>query len=122
MTKTADVFYNDYNLQDLDVVGANFTEDDLKIIKGIENVKNAERKLTVMGTMESTENRTMQINFIESNEISKFYVADGTEFNKETKGMWIDEYYAKNNNLKIGDTIKIKYDSIEFEEEIIRTY
>lgn len=119
MTKTADVFYRDYNLQDLEVIGENFTDDDLNEIKNIEHVKNAERKLTVTGTMESSEDRTLQINFIESNEISKFYVADGIPFDREAKGVWLDEYYAKNNNLKLGDTIKIKYDNAILEEEIL---
>lgn len=119
MTKTADVFYRDYNLQDLEVIGENFTDDDLNEIKNIEHVKNAERKLTVTGTMESSEDRTLQINFIESNEISKFYVADGIPFSREAKGVWLDEYYAKNNNLKLGDTIKIKYDNTILEKEIL---
>lgn len=119
MTKTADVFYSDYNLQDLDIVGENFTNDDLKRIKEIEHVKNAERKLTLYGTMESEEDRTLQINFIEQNEISKFYVVDGKSFDKETKGLWLDEYYAKNNDLKVGDTIKIKYENVIIEKEII---
>ena len=119
MQNTANVFYSENNLQDLDVVGQNFTDEDLENIKNIEHIKNAERKLTITGTMESEEDRTLQINFIESNEISKFYVADGKAFNKETKGVWLDEYYANHNNLKVGDTIKIKYDKMTLEEEII---
>ena len=119
MQNTANVFYSENNLQDLDVVGQKFTDEDLENIKNIEHVKNAERKLTITGTMESEEDRTLQINFIESNEISKFYVADGKAFNKETKGVWLDEYYANHNNLKVGDTIKIKYDKMTLEEEII---
>lgn len=119
MTKTADVFYTENNLQDLEVIGENFTEDDLEQIREIKNVKNAERKLTITGTMESSEDRTLQINFIESNEISKFYVADGKAFDKEIKGVWIDEFYSKNNNLKVGDKIKIKYDKTVIEEEIV---
>ncbi|MBP3708146.1 MAG: ABC transporter permease [Clostridia bacterium] len=119
MTKTADIFYEDNNLQDLEAIGENFTDEDLKQIKDIEHIKNAERKLTVMGTMENEEERTLQVNFIESNEISKFYVKDGKAFDKSKKGVWLDEYYAKNNNLKVGDTIKIKYEKETLEEEII---
>lgn len=33
--------------------------------------------------------------------------------------MWLDEFYAKNNNLKVGDTIKIKYEKAILEEQII---
>lgn len=119
MVKTGDTFYRDNNLQDLDVVGKNFTEEDLKEIKKIEHVKNAERKLTVTGTMESEEDRTLQLNFIEANDIAKLYIVDGKPFDKETKGVWLDEYYAKNNNLKVGDTIKIKYDKEILEEKIV---
>lgn len=119
MTQTAEVFYNDYNLQDLQAIGENFTDDDLEEIKNIEHVRNAERKLTVIGTMEHEEDRTLQINFIESNEISKFYVADGVKFDKEEKGVWLDEYYAQNNELKVGDIIKIKYENIVLEEKIV---
>lgn len=119
MTQTAKIFYEENNLQDLEVIGENFTEKDLEEIKEIENVRNAERKLSITGTMEYAEDRTLQINFIEENEISKFYVVEGIPFNREEKGVWLDEFYAQNNNLKIGDTIKIKYDKIELEEKII---
>jgi len=119
MTVTANRFYSENNLQDLEVIGENFTDEDLKQIKEIEHIENAERKLTVTGIMESSEDRTLQVNFIEANNISKFYVKDGKPFDKDTKGVWLDEYYAKNNNLKVGDIIKIKYEKETLEEEII---
>lgn len=119
MVKTADVFYTNNNLEDLVVIGNNFTDEAIEKIKNIKNVKNAERRLTVVGTMESEEDRTLEINFIESNEISKFYVAEGEEFNQEKSGVWLDEFYARNNNLKVGDTITIKYDNYLLNEEII---
>ena len=71
MANTANVFYSENNLQDLDVVGQTFTDEDLEIIKNIEHVKNAERKLTITGTMESEENRTLQINFIKIETLQK---------------------------------------------------
>ncbi len=119
MESTANRFYSENNLQDLEVIGQNFTDEDLKQIKEIEHINNAERKLTITGIMESNEDRTLQMNFIESNDISKFYVKDGNSFDKNKKGVWLDEYYAKNNNLKVGDTIKIKYGKETLEEEII---
>lgn len=119
MTVTANRFYSENNLQDLEVIGKNFTDEDLKQIKEIEHIKNAERKLTVTGIMESSEDRTLQVNFIEANNISKFYVKDGKPFGKDVKGVWLDEYYAKNNNLKVGDIIKIKYEKEILEEKII---
>ena len=64
MAKTANVFYDQNNLQDLEAVGENFTDEDLEKAKNIEHVKNAERRLTLTGTMVSNEDRTLQLNFI----------------------------------------------------------
>lgn len=51
MKQTADNFYRDYNLQDLNAIGE-LTEENLNTIKQIENVKNAESKLVVNGVLE----------------------------------------------------------------------
>ena len=118
MVKTADKFYSENNLEDLVAVKSNFTDEDLKKIKEMDNVQNAERRLTIVGTMESEEERTLELNFIESNEISKLYAIDGEGFDKEKRGVWLDNFYAQNNNLKVGDTIKIKYDKEVLEEKI----
>ena len=55
MKETADVFYKENNLQDLNMLGYGFSLDDLNKVKQIKNVQNAERKLTLMAKMESDE-------------------------------------------------------------------
>lgn len=119
MANSADKFYKENNLEDLVAVKNNFSDEDLKKIKELENVNNAERKLVIQGTMEHKEDRTLQLNFIESNDISKFYVRDGIEFDSNKKGVWLDSYYADENNLKVGDKIAIKYGGELLEEEIL---
>ena len=117
MKETADKFYSENNLQDLNVMGANFTKDDLENIKKIENVKDAERKLSITGTTDN--DKTLLINFIESNNISKFYIIDGEEFNSDKSGVWLDEFYAMENNIKLGDTILVKYENMELHEKVL---
>ena len=117
MQETADKFYTENNLQDLNVVGINFTESDLKKIKSIDNVKAAERKLSITGS--SNNDKTLLLNFIEENNISKFYVKDGEKFDKNKSGVWLDEFYAKENNISVGDKILIKYDSFSKEEVVL---
>ncbi len=119
MTKTAEVFYKDNNLQDLNVLGANLSKDDLEKIKSINNVNNAERKLVVTAIDADNKDKTYLTSFIESNDISKFYVFSGEGFDVNKKGVWVDNFYANENNLKVGDKIKIKYDTFELEEEIL---
>ena len=117
MTETADKFYSENNLQDLNVIGTNFTDEDLKTIKSIDNVKDAERKLSVTGTTDN--DKTLLINFIESNNISKFYVLDGEDFDANKSGVWLDNFYAIENNIKVGDVILVKYETMELKEKVL---
>lgn len=118
MKQTADNFYRDYNLQDLNAMGK-FAKENLDTIKQIENVKNAESKLVVNGVLEENNDVALQLSFIETNEISKLYIVEGNEFNVNTKGIWLDNFFAEENNLKIGDTLKVKYDGYVLDEKII---
>ena len=117
MTKTADVFYSENNLQDLNVIGANFTKDDLNKIKELDNVVDAERKLSLTATTDK--DKTLLLNFIESNNISKFYVVKGEKFNREKSGVWLDQFYADENNIKIGDEITVKYETLNLKEKVL---
>ena len=116
MQKTADTFYEESNLQDLNVIGANFSEEDLSSVKKLSHVNDAERKLSLTATYED---KTFLVNFIESNNISKFYVVDGVAFSSDKAGVWVDDFYAKKNKLKVGDALRFKYDGYTFNEEIL---
>lgn len=118
MQKSSDDYYEKYNLQDIWVSGANFSNDDLNKIKSISNVKDAERKLTI-NTLWKEKELDLQTNFIESNNISKFYIIDGEGFSKDKSGVWVDYYFAKNVDLKIGDEITLKYQNYEFKEKVL---
>ena len=118
MKQTANNFYGDYNLQDLNVMGA-LSEKDLDTIENIDNVKDANGKLTVNSVLENDSDVTLSMNFIEENNVSKFYVVEGEEFKLDTKGIWLDNFFAQENNLKIGDTLRLKYDGYVFEENIV---
>lgn len=118
MKKTADNFYTDYNLQDLNIMGK-LSEKDVETVKQIDDVKNAEGKLNISTILEDNTDITLSMNFIETNEISKFYIVDGEKFDSNTNGIWLDNFFAQENNLKVGDTLKLKYDGYIFEEKII---
>ena len=117
MTTTADKFYGKNNLQDLNVIGENFTRDDLDNIKKLSNVNDAERKLSITGTTD--EDKTLLLNFIESNNIGKFYVIDGKGFDLNKSGVWLDNFYAIENNISVGDTIAVRYEGIDLKEKVL---
>ena len=116
MTTTADKFYSENNLFDLNVMGS-LNHDDLDNIKKLNNVRDAELKLSLTATTDNE--KTLLLNLIESNNISKFYVFKGEEFSKDKSGVWLDKFYADQNNIKVGDTILVKYESLELNEKVL---
>ena len=118
MTSAADNFYKNNNIQDLNVMG-NLSDKDLDKIKSLDNVKDAEKKLVVNAIDKDDKDKTYLLSFIDSNNISKFHIIDGEKFDVNKKGAWVDKFYAEKNNLKVGDTIKIKYDTFSLEEKIL---
>ena len=116
MTKTADKFYSENNLFDLNVIGY-LNHDDLATIKKLDNVADAELKLSVTATTDN--DKTLLLNFIESNNISKFYVFEGEEFDPNKSGIWLDNFYCEENNIKVGDIILVKYDGMELHEKVL---
>ena len=114
MTKTADKFYAENNLFDLNVIGV-LNHDDLDLVKKIDNVKDAELKLSITATTDN--DKTLLLNCIESNNISKFYVFDGEPFDNKS-GIWLDYFYSQENNIEVGDTILVKYESMELHEKV----
>ena len=118
MTSAADNFYKNNNIQDLNVMG-NLSDKDLDKIKSLDNVKDAEKKLVVNAIDKDDKDKTYLLSFINSNNISKFHIIDGEKFDVNKKGTWVDNFYAEKNNLKVGDTIKIKYDTFSLEEKIL---
>lgn len=118
MTDTANRFYTKNNLPDVNVIGTSFTKDDLSNIKNIDNVVDAERKLTLTMNDAKDNDKSYLVNVIEENNISKFYVKDGTSFDKKKSGVWLDYFYAKENNIKVGDKIAFKYEKYVFNEKV----
>ena len=114
---TRDKYYSENNIQDLNLMGTNLTKEDLAQVKSIDNIKDAELKLNVTGITDN--DKTLLINFIESNNISKFYVFEGIPFDKDKSGVWIDNFYAHENDINVGDTILVKYENLSLHEKVL---
>ena len=118
MTTTSSTYYENNNLQDLNCIGQNFTKDDLNSIKNTKYVVNAERKLELNMVDNSDDNKSYLVSVIEANDISKFHVSEGKAFDLNKKGVWIDYFFAKENNIKVNDEISFKYDNYVFNEKV----
>ena len=61
MQVSADNYYEKNNLQDLWLSGLNFSKDDLKQVKELDNIKDAERALTLTTTLDNYDDITIEI-------------------------------------------------------------
>lgn len=111
MKTSGDEYYENNNLQDIWVQGENFDDEDLKNIKEIDNVNDAERVCTLRASMEEDKDIVFELNYIESNNISKMSLIEGEEFSKDKDGIWVDYYFAQKKNIKVGDEVSLKYES-----------
>ena len=131
MKESARVYYEDQNLQDLWVTSKNITDEQLEEIKKLDNVKNAERMITINASVidserfinptnnEKISDLVLECNFIETNEINKMYVLEGEKFDKDKNGIWIDYYLAKNIGINIGDELELSIEGSSFKEKVV---
>ena len=87
MRVSGEQYYQKYNLADLWLSGENFTEQDLQDVKVMDNIRNAERKLTLTSSLKGHGDVTLETNFIETNEINRFNVKEGEDFDPEKDGV-----------------------------------
>ena len=107
----AETYYKQYNLCDIWIQGAGFTDDDIRTAEKVTGVKGVEKRLALTGTAERIDDSYMYINFLPSNNINRLMLYDGEPFKEEEQGVWLEEWFAKTNNIHIGDTFTVKIDS-----------
>ncbi|MCR5651341.1 MAG: ABC transporter permease [Lachnospiraceae bacterium] len=108
-------YYKEYNLCDLWVMGAGFSDDDARMASRIKGVKNVEKRLALTGTAEKYDNAYMYVNYMDSNDINSLMLYEGEPFDPEKDGIWLEEWFARTNNIKVGDQFSVKVDSTRTE-------
>ncbi len=106
--------FSDYRL--IDKTG--FSEEDLNSIVSIDGVKEATRYLSVNTTVKNSKN-VITLTVTTNEKVSGFIVVDGKEYDKaSTDGIWLSDKYANKNNIKLGDSLSLVYNGMEFTGKI----
>ncbi len=131
MKESSKIYYENQNLQDIWLTSEDFTEDKLKEIKKIDNVKKVERLITINANVNDSErfinpdnnkpisDLVIECNFIETNDINKMYLIEGEEYSKDKIGLWLDYYIAKNLGIKVGDELELSIEGNNFKEKVV---
>lgn len=94
-----------------------FSIDDINKISSIEGVTSATRSFSidVNKVKESDEENdsSINLNVIETYASpTKLYIVEGNEYSETSKGIYLSDKYANAHNIKVGDTISFKYNSL----------
>lgn len=117
LEQTSNDFYADTNLANGWIYNTTITGAALDDINNF--TTDSERQLVVQSVGNFSNDPDITLHFIEDNNISKFYVVDGEEFNSsDDSGVWLDIRFADAQNLSIGDNISFTFNGIEIEKEI----
>ena len=111
-------YYEQYNLPDLWISGAGFTDDDLRLVKKIRGVKDCEKRIYTTGKEAGKDDSSFYINFLTSNNIGQIVLEDGDRYSEEEEGLWISKEYAEANNIHIGDTFSLKIENMQIDEPV----
>lgn len=115
-------YYEETNLFDAKIVGASFNNESLAKLRNMEEIKIAEPKTTVKGFLELDQEYDVEINFIDTNNISSMKYVEGESYTKGAKGIWLDYIFVQKNQLSIGDNINIKISNQTINETLKGTF
>ncbi len=122
-------FYADYNLEDLWLYGEDFSQEDVEAIKDLEDIADAERYLTMAGSVDvksvensDIDNVQVELNFLDPKDdeknISQIYLRDGEKYTSNKDGVWLGYYFAKARGIEVGDELTFYCEGYELVEKV----
>jgi putative ABC transport system permease protein len=111
MEQSSIQFYVNTNLADAFLYGNEFTKEECELLEKEANIDLVERRMQMNVMVENNNKATIQLNIVEENQISVNHLVEGIHFDATLEGIWLDYAYAKANSLKVGDEIKLLFDT-----------
>lgn len=113
-------YYQASNVADSWVVGDGFTQDEVKELTALLEIDTVDRKIVIQGKAKTSEGGEfdIELNFLESMQCSYPYLIEGESFATGKNGIWLEESFARVRNYHVGDSIRLKYENMEFTEEV----
>lgn len=113
-------YYQAANLADSWVIGNGFTEEEVRKLTALPEIDTIDRKIVIQGKAKTDEGEEfdMELNFLESLQCSYPCLIEGEPFAPEKKGIWLEEAFARARGYHVGDRIRLKYENVEFTEEV----
>lgn len=112
-------YYDTTHFADIWLYSANFTYEDESKIEQLNEVEQAQLRLSSDVTIQLEKQPTMKVYFQRKNDVNQVYVVEGTPFDSnDGDGIWLDYEFAKKRELAVGDSLTFSASQIELTKEI----
>ncbi|MEG0593482.1 MAG: ABC transporter permease, partial [Coprobacillus sp.] len=111
-------FYNETHLSDGLVMGESFNKEDIDKLKENNDIIDAERRAVFQVHEKSNKNKSIELYLLEETSLSQMKVMKGEAFSLDKTGIWINQNYANENNISVGDKIALESQGIIIEETV----
>ena len=111
-----DKYYDETSIADIWVNGTMITEDMVSDIEEIAGVNKVSKSMTstVQIVTENDEKPDIKLISIDGTELFNPIIRDGADYDDSSEdGIWVDEVFCQERNLKIGDTLTLKNNQLE---------
>lgn len=119
MQKSAQQFYKETNMADVWVYGKSFQKQDVKRVKQERAIQDIEERSVVDAQIVGKPKAKLQINVLKENRISKMHVVKGKPYQANQKGLWLDDTFAQENHIHVGDTITITLHGTRITQNVV---
>lgn len=117
LVQTSDAYYAQTNMADGWIYNTSF--DDSSIDKISEFSTESDRQMVIQSVADFDNKPDIKLHFVENGTISKFYSAEGEDFNpSDESGVWLDKRFADEKDLTVGDKITFEFDDVNITKEI----
>ena len=117
LVQTSDAYYAQTNMADGWIYNTSF--DDSSIDKISEFSTESDRQMVIQSVADFDNKPDIKLHFVENGTISKFYSAEGEDFNpSDESGVWLDKRFADEKELDVGDEITFEFDDANITKQI----
>ena len=106
--------YADYRLYS----ESGFSDESIEAVKNIDGVDAATRYFSANIELKGM-GKSVTLNVSEDYNVSTMYVTNGAEYTADSDGIWLSDKFAKENSIKIGDTLTLTYMGKEISGEVV---
>lgn len=117
LVQTSDEFYADTNMADGWIYNTDFDDTSVHEIDAFTTQTDRQEVVQSVADLEGKPDITLH--FTEKGTISKFYTTEGEDFDaSDDSGVWLDERFAQERDLHVGDKITFQFNNQTIKKEI----